>query len=385
MIAYNTEWLDALIIKEKAQNWHDKGQISAEKLEELKTAHPSNFYSPNLFVRIGLMIFTYILLLAVAGMLVLMFELDSDTAFVALGFLGGAGCLVFLEKRVIHTGRHKGSGIDDVLLYVGIWAILMSICYNFPYTTPALVYFSITLPFLVVGSVRYLDRFLTIMAFGCSLGIVFLIVKDIPSLALYLLPFSGMLFSALAYILSKKGHQRYNLRHWHPNLGVIEMLALLTFYVSGNYWVVQQAGAEMFQLEQVPMAGFFWAFTFLVPLAYIFGGLWRKDRVMMDIGLACIAASVFSFRYYFHVIPLTWAAVIAGAVLFVTAYFSIRYLHQKEGGAYTYEPDGDVTVLQEVEQQLIEQTIANQPGASPEKTDSFGGGQFGGSGASGEF
>ena len=163
------------------------------------------------------------------------------------------------------------------------------------------------------------------------------------------------------------------------------MLALVTFYVSGNYWVVQQAGAEMFQLEQVPMPVFFWAFTFLVPLAYIFTGLRQKDRVLMDIGLACITASVFSFRYYFHVIPLTWAAVIAGAVLFVTAYFSIRYLHQKEGGAYTYEPDGDTTVLQELEQQLIEQTIANQPGPNPGKTESFGGGQFGGGGGGGEY
>ena len=242
MIAYNTDWLDALIIKDKAQDWHEKGQISAEKLEEIKTAHPSNFYSPNVFVRIGLMIFTYIFLLAGAGMLILILEPDSNGAYAALGFLCGLVCLVFLEMRVIRTGRHRGSGIDDVLLYVGIWAVLMGICYNFGYETPALVYFLITLPFLVVGSVRYLDRFLTLAAVGCALGIVFLIVKDIPSLAHYLLPFSGMIFSATAYFLAKKGQKSYQLRLIKLTIKHLMdfVLHLKTMYSCRNFQLLQE-------------------------------------------------------------------------------------------------------------------------------------------------
>lgn len=43
-------------------------------------------------------------------------------------------------------------------------------------------------------------------------------------------------------------------------------------------------------------------------------GLRRKDRHLLDVGLGCIAAAVFTFRFYFHVISLAWAGVIGGAV-----------------------------------------------------------------------
>jgi hypothetical protein len=49
-------------------------------------------------------------------------------------------------------------------------------------------------------------------------------------------------------------------------LQVLALLSLGTFYASGNFWVVQEAAIEIFQMESVPMPCFFWAFTFLVPL-----------------------------------------------------------------------------------------------------------------------
>ncbi len=384
MIAYNTNWLDALLTKDSARKWHEKGLLSAEKWKAIEGHYPSNFYSPNLFVRIGLAIFTLILLMAAGGILVMILEPESEWAFSAFGIFCGIACIVFLDSRVIRNGRHRSSGIDDTLLYVGVWAILLGLCYSFDYSTPALAYYCIAWPFLVAGSIRYLDRLMGLAAYLCSLGIVLLVVKEIPGLALFLLPLAGMLVSAGAYLFSKSGQKRYAWRHWHGVLMVVELISLLTFYASCNFWVVQQAALSIFGLETVPIAWFFWICTFGVPFVYIYVGLRRKDRHLLDIGLACVAAAVFSFRYYYHVLPLTWAAVICGAVLFVTAYFSIRYLQHHEG-AFTYEEDSETSMLQEIEQQLIEQTIANQPGPKPDPSQSFGGGQFGGGGAGANF
>lgn len=384
MIAYNTDWLEALLTKDTAQKWHEKGLLSDEKWKEVQERNFSNFYTPNIFVRIGLSIFTWILLISAAGIVGVFLEPNGDFVFSIFCLFCGVSCILLLDRLIIKTGRHKASGVDDMMLYAGCGAIITAFCYSLDYSTPTLVYCCIALPFLVAGSIRYLDRLMALAAFGCSLGIVLLAVKEIPSLALYLLPFAGMLFSVAVYIFSRQGQSRYPLRHWHGVLTVLEMLSLVTFYASGNFWIVQQAGAAIFQMEQVPIAWFFWAFTFLVPLIYIFECLRRKDRILLDIGLGCVAAAVFSFRYYYHVMLLSWAAVICGAVLFLTAYFSIRYLHQKEG-TYTYEEDSETSMLQEIEQQLIEQTIANQPGPTPDKNASFGGGQFGGGGAGGEF
>ncbi len=385
MIAYNRDWLDALLTKKTAAQWHEKGLLSDSQWSSIQAGYPAGFYSPNLFIRIGLAIFGLILLSAVMGLITLFFSPDSELAFFLLSIVWGVMFLVILEVWAVQRAHHFGSGIDDMLLYTGICAIIGGLYYVIPNSAGPLLYCCIAWPFLVIGSIRYLDHLLTIAAFICSLLIILLIVKEIPDMALYLLPFSGMIFSGSVYFGARRGQQNYTWRHWHNLLVMLELLALVTFYASGNYWVIQQAGLEWFALEQVPIAWFFWAFTFGVPLLYIMAGLSIKDRLLLDIGLGCIGAAVFTFRYYFQVLPLAWAGTIAGAVLFILAYTAIRYLHRYDR-VFTYAAETDKSLLQEVEEQLIEQTIANQPSATPPaQQDTFGGGQFGGGGAGDNF
>jgi hypothetical protein len=384
MIPYNRTWLDALLTQDAAREWHRQGLFSDEKWQAVQERHTTNFYSPNVFVRIGLAIFTLILLLAAVGLGALIAETDSVQGIALLCFFGGFSMIAALEVWAIGSARHFGSGVDDMLLYFGAGMLLSSVYMLLPYSSEPLVYACLTLPFLVVGSIRYLDRLMAAAAFVCLLLMVLLIAKETPRLALYILPFSGMLFAGGMYFFARQGQRHYAWRYWHSMLLVVELLALVVFYVSGNYWVVQQAGADWFQLEQVPMAWFFWTFTFAVPVAYLFWGLRKKDRLLLDVGLGCVAVAVFTFRAYFHVMPLAWAAVIGGAVLFATAYWSIRYL-KKSGGAYTYDAEPDQSLLQEIEQQLLAQHLTHQQSQTPNRQESFGGGQFGGGGANGKF
>ena len=384
MIAYNGTWLDALLHRDAAQEWHRKGLLSDEQWKLAQERYQSSFYSPNVFVRIGLAFFSLILLSAAIGLFFLFTGADSEGGVAALCIFFGLLSFFVLETWTIRSARHFGSGVDDMLLYFGISVVLGGVYSQLPYYTDTLVYYILALPFLVAGSIRYLDRLLAAAAFICALAIVLLIVKEIPGLALYLLPFSGMLFSIGVHFFAQKGQRRYEWRHWHAQLAVLELLALVAFYVSGNYWVVQQAGADLYQIAQPPLGWFFWTFTFAVPMVYIVEGVRSKQRLLMDIGLACIAAAIFTFRFYFHVLPLEWVAVLGGGALFASAYFFIQYLRKNEG-AYTYEADGDITLLQEIEEQLIEQTIASQNPPAPVKKEGFGGGAFGGGGAGGEF
>ena len=384
MIAYNQEWLDARLTQDTAREWQAKGLLSSLQWQAIQERYRANFYSPNVFVRIGLAIFCLILMLAVAGLGIVIWEPDEQEGFGLVCLFWGIIWMCLLEFWAIRSARHYGSGIDDMLLYGGITAIIAGICILLPYESPDLVYYWVAFPFLVAGAVRYADRLLAAAAFLCALGIILLSVKEIPRLALYLLPFAGMIYSAATYQFARQGGQRFAWRYWSGLLAVIETLALVTFYGSGNYWVIQQAGLEFFQLEQVPMPWFFWTFTFGVPVLYILLGLRYKDRLLLDIGLACVGAAVFTFRYYFHVLPLAWAGVLIGAFLFITAYFSIRYL-RKHPGAYTFETGAEKSLLQEIEEQLIEQTIASQNAPTPVKNEGFGGGQFGGGGAGQDF
>lgn len=385
MIAYKVKWLDALLIQEAAYEWHRQGLLSEEKWQAVQEQHTPHFYTPNVFIRIGLGIFCCIALSAAMGLFALFLSLDSEAGFAAYCLFGGVGAIVLLEFWIIGSKKHLASGIDDMLLYFGSWGLIVGL-YIILDGPPALTCFCMALPILVVGCIRYADRLMAAAAFVCALLIVVHIVQEaLPGLMLYILPFAGMAFAAAAYWLAQRAQQRWAWRHWSDVLGTVKLLALLLFYASGNIWVIEQIGRAEFQLEQVPMAGFFWAFTWGVPMAYIVWGLRSKNRLALDVGLGCIAAAVFTFRYYHHVMPLEWAAVLGGAVLFAVAYFSIRFL-EKNRTAYTYAPDGDTTLLQEVEQQLIEQSIAGQQmPTAPVKKESFGGGEFGGGGASGDF
>lgn len=384
MIAYDRTELDALRIRDTAREWHRQGLLSEEKWQAVSAHYPVRFYSPNVFVRIGLAVFTVVLLLAAAGLYGLVVDAHSIEEVALSCFFFGIVLLSALEIWAIRSARHFGSGIDDMLLYFTTTALLTSVFLLMPRDSQPLTYACATLPVLLTGSIRYLDRLLAAAAFVCLLLIVVLIANEAPRLALYLLPFAGMLVSGAIYWFARQGQRRYTWCHWHGSLLVLELLALVIFYASGNYWVVQQIGSGWLQLEHVPLPQVFWAFTFATPMAYIYLGLRQKDRLLLDVGLGCVAIAVFTFRYYFHVMPLAWAAVIGGAMLFALAYFSIRYL-KKSAGGFTYEPDADKALLQEIEQQLIAQNLASQPTPATDNPEPFGGGRFGGGGADATF
>lgn len=385
MIAYDTQGLDALETLKTAQDLHRSGQLTDTQWQAIQAQNVPKFYTPNLFIRIGLGIFTLILLISSIGMGWLVAETNSQEGISIMSFVFGLLTIAVLEKWAIQSARHLRSGVDDMMLYYGVGLMVTSILMLLPYETPTVVYPAVMLPFMLVGSVRYLDRLFALGTFLCVLAIIFLIVKEIPGMALYLLPLSGMAFGVAVYFFSQSGQQRASWRFWRGQLYVLEMLALVLFYASGNYWVVREAGVALFDLGEMPIPYFFWAFTFVVPMVYIGMGLRKKNRILLDIGLACVAAAGFSFRHYYSVMPLAWAGVFCGAFLFALSYFTTRYL-AKHKGPYTHESDGDTTMLQEIEEQLIEQTIATQnPPESGKKPDGFGGGQFGGGGASGDF
>lgn len=384
MIAYNHEWLDALSTKEAAEQWNKKGLLSDEKWKNVQEQYHTGFYSPNVFVRIGLAVFCLILLLAMLGLMGWIVEPNTEAGFALFCIFWGMVWILALEFILIRGYRHFGSGLDDMLLYAGATAVVVGLGNLLLDTSEPLVWCCLALPFLVAGSIRYLDRLMAAAAFVCAVLIVLLIVKDIPNLAVYLLPFSGMLFSAAVYFFAQKGKQKDTWRHRHGVFAVFELLALLTFYASGNYWFVQQTGADWFSVERVPLGWFFWVFTFAVPCLFIWQGLRGKDRLALDVGLGCAVAAVFTFRYYHHVLPLAWAAAVGGAVVFVVSYLSIQYL-RKNAVAYTYEEDGKKSLLQKAQEQIFEQTIASQSVAPSPKKDTLGGGQYGGGGAGSDF
>jgi uncharacterized membrane protein YgcG len=128
----------------------------------------------------------------------------------------------------------------------------------------------------------------------------------------------------------------------------------------------------------------FWALTLLTPLVYIFIGLRKKDRLSLDIGLLLIAASIFTIRYYYHVLPLEWAMTIGGILLIGIAYACMRYLKTPQKG-FTCDPDADQHFVEALNLEALVIAETFQPATQPGNDFQFGGGSGGGGGAGGEF
>lgn len=382
LIAYNTNDLNALLITEKAEIWHKRGWLSTDLWTKIKANYPINFYSPNVFMRIGGFIFSVILIIALLGILVLFIGGNMGKQLSILAVLVGFGCMAFLEFMI--KSKHYKSGIDDALLYGGVCLIMGGLMELLDLNPSKLPFYCFFLPFLMIAAIRYVDNLMSLVVYTFALIIVTLTTFKLTSIAALILPFVVMLFALIIYLTIIKMQQNKAFIYWQTNLNTLEALSLITFYASGNYFILQKANDIYFNNPIVAMPYIFWLFTFVIPLLYIYKGLKDKNRLLLSIGLLAIAAGVATFRYYFHVMPMEIAAIIGGVILLSTAYFSIKYLKTHKT-PFTYDEEhGDKPFYQHAESLIIAQTFGNSHPQEGEKP-LFGGGDFGGGGGGSEF
>jgi uncharacterized membrane protein YgcG len=381
MIAYNKNWLDALEIHEKLANWTEKGLISKESKQNILEQNKVGFHSPTFFISIGLGLFGMICISAVVSFVAMIF-MNVTEWYNGFAFICGVGLILVLEF-VIKKQNHYRSGLDDVLLYAAIWAFVLAFTNDFTMGNDGFWAYCVAFPLFLAGSIRYLDRMTTLGALFSGLMIVFLSLKNMPY-STALMPFAGMILAALLYFYSTKMQLKSTFRFWRNNLFIVEAFAIVLFYLSGNYYIINTVGKEMFGLETMPIPWFFWAFTFIVPVLYVFFGLKNKNRLLLDFGLAAIVAAVATYKAYHNVMPLAWAAVLGGAILCLIAYFSIKYL-KKNALSYTFTPDAEQSLLVKIQEQAMYQSLGNLPQTPQGGGANFGGGSFGGGGAGADF
>jgi uncharacterized membrane protein YgcG len=399
MLAYDITYIHNLAIVKKAKQWYSQQLISTEQMSAILKNYKSEFYTPPLFIKIGLFFFTFIAIIAAVGFYSLFFSSlysSSHKVFpVFTCFLFAAICIVVLELFIKEKKVYR-SGIDECLLYTalfflfsGVWILISDVSND---QNNFLLLNSIAVPILVAAVIRYSDQLVSIMLGLCIYTIFFLLLLKLGEIAKMIMPFALMLISAPFYVTAKKYKLREELFYWKNCLAVFECLALLIFYLACNYFVIREASIEFFDLklgtgEDIPLAFIFYILTAIVPVAYVYYGLKKKDKLFLWIGLLLVAAAVLTFKYYFSLGHPEITLTIAGALMIIVAYLAINYLKiPKHGLTFIEEPDEDHFLKSNAEALLIAQTFtlhSSQPGSTdpPE----FGGGSFGGAGSSGTF
>lgn len=391
--AYSAVWARHDAVRAAAARWVKQNLITPAQRTAIDAAHPVDYYRPNIFLRIGLFIFTCIGAMAVSGTVALATEFDSPIAVAAVY---ATGALAVLELA-IRNSRHYHSGLDNAALYTALLAIIGLIFYLYfesDYRTqPEDLFFGQTLggtlllvlilAVLAAATLRYADRLVTACAYFAYLALTVNLLLHLPPGRL-LLPFGIMLASGAAYILQDKARQRDDFFYYERVLNVIKLLALVTFYLGGNYLIVREGNAALLNLPvsmQIPFAPVFYLFTVAVPLAYIYYGLRQANRMMLLVGLAVVCFSIYTYRFYRSLLPPEIAAIIAGILLIGLAAWALHYLRTAKHGLTAVAEDDEPHFN-------LESLIVAQTAHAPEPQApgfEFGGGSSGGGGANGQF
>ncbi|UEG49841.1 hypothetical protein LK994_14465 [Ferruginibacter lapsinanis] len=385
MIAYKHEWLDHLHFREEALVAMNDNYITKEECAAIYKKYPVDFYTPNIFIRIGLFVLTIIILLFSFGLFALISSNDIIAKLGTLSIVFGFFCFVALEL-MINTKKHYRSGVDDGLLWGGTIALLCGICLpnNFTELTISIILFVISL----LCSLRYADKLMTAITYLSLLSILFYCCVEMGHIAKAIVPFFIMVTSLFAYFISIKIKNKNIVFYYKDCIQIIEIVSLISLYTAGNYFIVRELSNEMFHLnlqpgESIPFGWLFWIFSCIIPVIYVARGIQKKDVIMLRVGLLLFTAMVFTIRYYHTILPIESMMTIAGVILLAISYTLMKWLNKPVYGFTSLEISSANTMdKMQIESLILMQTF--KPGADTDLTK-FGGGNFGGGGASGDF
>ncbi len=400
MTAYNSETLLNIAVIKKAKQWYAHKLITDEQMAAIIKNNKIDFYTPALFLKIGLFIFTCFIICSTIGLYsTFIYNIFSHhiKSFLIINFtIYSFVCFIFLELYIIKTRKAFHAGMDEALLYSGIAFLCVAIStlinYDFFNSNTFLVTEILIFPFLFAAIIRYTDRFITFISTLCLYSISYSLILLLGEFSKLIMPFAFMALSACLYFFMNKYKKNETFFIWRKCLTVVECIALLVGYLACNYYIIRESSITFFGLkllpsDDIPLAILFYLTTALVPILYVFYGLKNKDRILFIIGIILIFAAAVTFKYYFSLGHPELTLTTAGIILIVLIYVVIKSLKTpKYSITYNEDIDEDNFFKSNAEALLIAQSFTQHTQIHEQQnTNDFGGGSFGGGGASDSF
>ena len=386
MKAYNPLWSENNYIQKTADKWLKKSFLNKEQYLEIEKNYSHDYYNPNIFLKIGLFIFTILVASVSISLMSIFFiniyETNLKAAFIIQSLIIGSIFFFFLES-LIKRRKLYHSGVDNALIYMVSGALCTVIYFLFENLNPPIWLFLILfLPLFIAITIRYAESVVCTLTYFLIIGIFVTIALE-SFWGKTLLPFIVMSVSAGIYFAVKKLSIRKDYLYYETCLTILKTLSLITFYLGGNYLIVREGNALINNLSlsvspQVAFAPIFYFFTVIIPMAYILFGISNRDRLKIILGLITLGFSIFTYRFYFSILPIEIALTVGGILLITLAGGLIHYIKTTKYG-FTYQPDDEFegfNLEAILMSQLVQSKISQQ-----DDTFHFGGGDSGGGGA----
>lgn len=387
MIVFDKELLENTFLLEEAKRLNNEKVIPAEQLQHIKLQLPILKSQNNILIRIGFFILGCMLFSSIVGVLSLFTLGFGGSHFGFYTFLytviGIAGS-EFLSKQQ----KQYGYGLDDafILGFQGFFCATLGITFESPMA--AFIALAIIGFFTCLRYVHTLSILLSLIGLTGAICYAVLELKAVNSA---FLPFVLFFLAIILYSIYLKVSKDNKFYYYTNPILLLQGFALLLGYFSMNYLVVRELSESLLNLtieagQDIPFAFLFYGFTFLIPISYIVYSLYSKDKLMLIIGFLCFGFSIFTIRFYYHLMPIEVALILGGMLLFATAYFAIRKLKDKETGI-TFKParGSDSDILPNIEALVVNSQVDLKVPTQSQGDMPFGGGGFSGGGSGESF
>ncbi len=383
--AYNEIWVDNLRKQGIVNTWQKQQKLSQEESRLAFSLYPAPFYQPNFFVKIGLFIFSIVAISGTWGFLYIFMLEPSTASNVAFGSacLIYAVLLLFLLEVAIKKNNYYRSGTDNALLYAALSFVFVAIFVFTDFYLPNWIYCCLAILLFIPALIRYGDPIIGIAIFVNVIAVWYIWMTKVE-FGKTILPFVIMAVSALIYYATSYWKANTKTSYYVDAQEVISSLALITFYLGGNYAVVREGNAMLHDLQtsvQINLAFLFYFFTVAIPVVFIVFGLKHQERKFFIIGLVSAVISVLTFLNYFSTIPGEWESTIGGILLVSLSIIMIKLLKEPKNNVTSEADDNENP--SNFEALLISQIA--QPNNQNQEGLNFGDGDFGGGGSGSEY
>ena len=339
--------------------------ISQIEFESISAEFKSKLYIPKLAIRIGLFVSVVILLIVVFALFVLMFLGSFD----GLGFISIFLFFVSLIFTLYLSRKkmHFGSGADNAFLYCSIIFFMIWVYSTFTSSSggsAALILFILC----SASAIIFLDKFLTVVALIALLSFVYFKFQHYVSLDFLMISLMilSLIISWLSYSFIGKAP------YWEKKL-LITLLysSLITAAIATNYFFVSEITNDSFLFKII-----FNVLMILIPLIYLLIGIRMKSLIFLRCGGLLLLVGIYSLIYMYSFNLFTETLCIVSAMIISIAWWLSHYLSINKGG-FVFIDKSNFSNLEGIG--------AIHTVKPPAEGFSFGGGSFGGGGASGDF
>lgn len=383
MIAFDKILLENTLIVESAEDLKDGKFISKPQFQTAKERFPGLKTHRNIFLRLAFLLLGIFCYSSCSGVFALIFLSAGDQyelMIVLLALLGG------IAAEMLARNHFYAHGLDDAAIFGFLFSLGLACAAIFENTLAVLVVVAVASAFCAI---RYLQTISVIVCVVCLVGFIGVATFEYHLIPEFYLTIVLFILAIGLFFLHRKLEKRELSKFYTSPLQALQLSTLLLGYFSMNYFVVRELAHDMMQFvvepgSDIPLAYLFYFSTFAIPVLYLLFGIRTRNKLMLWVGLFTFGFSIFTIRYYYHVIPTEWALLSGGLCLLVFSLFAVRKLKGKESGL-TFEKDRmhESNALSVAQAVIVNSNaIQNIPSKGPME---FGGGGFSGGGAGESF